>query len=56
MPIKNFRPTTDVIRIAERVSATDRHVNPNEVTMITLMRLITMTAPESKAGSGEREN
>jgi hypothetical protein len=41
MPIQNIRPTSDVIRIAERVPAPDRHVNPNEVKMITLMRLIT---------------
>jgi hypothetical protein len=56
MPIQNFRPTSDVIRIAERVPVADPQVNPNEVKMITLMRLITMTAPESKAVSGEREN
>jgi hypothetical protein len=54
MPIQNIRP--NVIRIAGRVLAADRHVNPNEVKMITLMRLNMMTAPESKAASGEREN
>jgi hypothetical protein len=48
MPIQNIRPTSDVIRIAERVPAADRHLNPNEVKAITLIRLITMTAPEAE--------
>jgi hypothetical protein len=40
--------TSDVIRIAERVLASGRYLIPNEVKATTLIRLITMTAPERK--------
>jgi hypothetical protein len=45
-----------VIRIAEQVPVADRHVNPNETKAVTLIRLITVTAPEPKVvDGGKRE-
>ena len=40
--------TFDAVRIAELVAAADRHVDPNEAQVISLIRLITMTSPEPK--------
>jgi hypothetical protein len=40
--------STHVIRIAERIAAADRYVDPNEVQVITLIRLITKTFPAPK--------
>jgi hypothetical protein len=55
MPIQNICPTSDVIRIAERVPAADRQVNPNEVKAIPLIARVMVTAPEPKVVNRERE-
>jgi tellurite resistance protein len=45
-PVPSLSLTSEVIRIAEEVAAADDHVHPNEMQMITLIRLITMKLPE----------
>jgi len=47
-PVSSMSLTSDVTRIAERVAAADRHVHPDEAKVIRLIRLITMSFPESK--------
>jgi tellurite resistance protein TerB len=48
-PAAGLSLTYDVVGIAERVAAADRHVDPKEAHVIKLMRLITMTSPDSRA-------
>ena len=48
-PIAALSLTFDVVRIAEQVAAADRHIDPNEAQVISLIRLISMTTPELKA-------
>ena len=48
-PVAALSLTFDVVRIAEQVAAADRHIDPNEAQVISLIRLISMTAPELKA-------
>jgi tellurite resistance protein len=47
-PVAALSLNCDVIRIAERVAAADRHVDPNETAVIRLMRLIMMNSPGPK--------
>ena len=47
-PVAGLSLTTDVIRVAERVAAADGRVYPGEAHAITLIRLITLAAPEPK--------
>ena len=47
-PVAALSLSTHVIRIAERVAAADRYVDPNEAQVITLIRLITKTFPDPK--------
>jgi tellurite resistance protein len=50
-PIAALSLTFDVVRIAEQVAAADRHIDPNEAQVISLIRLISMTAPEVRAAN-----
>jgi tellurite resistance protein len=47
-PMAALSLTFDVVRIAELVAAADRHIDPNEARVISLIRLISMTSPELK--------
>ena len=47
-PVAALSLAFDVIRIAEQVAASDRHLDPNEAQVIRLLKLITMTSPEPK--------
>jgi tellurite resistance protein TerB len=47
-PVAALSLSFDVVRIAERVAAADCRVDPNEVEVIRLIRLITMTSPQPK--------
>jgi tellurite resistance protein TerB len=47
-PVAALSLTFDVVRIAELVTAADRHVDPNEAQVLRLIRLIVMTSPEPK--------
>ena len=47
-PVPSMSLTSDVTRIAERVAAADGHVHPDEAQVIRLIRLLTMSFPESK--------
>ncbi|MBV9530063.1 MAG: TerB family tellurite resistance protein, partial [Bradyrhizobium sp.] len=55
--IEAFRPVTrlslrsDIIRIAERVAAADGYLHPDEVQMITLIRLMMMAEPRTHTSS-----
>jgi tellurite resistance protein len=48
-PVAALSLTFDVVRIAEQVATADRHIDANEAQVISLIRLISMTAPELKA-------
>jgi tellurite resistance protein TerB len=50
-PVSALSLSSDVVRIAELVAAADRRVDPNEVHVIRLIRLITMTTPKPKAAA-----
>ena len=47
-PVAALLLSSEVIRIAERVAAADRHVASEEAQIIALIRLIMMTFPEPK--------
>jgi tellurite resistance protein len=55
--IAALRPTSilslsaDIIEIAERVAAADRHMHSYELQAIKLIRLITMSVPKSKVAT-----
>jgi tellurite resistance protein TerB len=44
-PVAVLSLTYDVVRIAELVAAADRHVDANEMQVVRLIQLITMTSP-----------
>jgi tellurite resistance protein TerB len=46
----------DVIRIAERVAAADRRVDPNEARLIRLMQLIMMNCPDPRTVGSSPES
>lgn len=47
-PVAALSLAFDVIRVAELVAAADQHVEPNELQVIKLIRLIAATSPEPK--------
>lgn len=47
-PVAALSLTFDVVRIAELVAAADRHVNSDEVQVVSLIRLIAAASPEPK--------
>jgi tellurite resistance protein TerB len=49
-PASALSLSADVIEIAERVAAADRHMHSHELQAIKLIRLITMSVPKSKRG------
>jgi tellurite resistance protein len=55
-PVAALSLGCDAIRIAERVAAADRHVDPNEAQLIALIRLIMMNCPEPKAVGSSPES
>src|SRR6516225_4838105 len=48
-PIAALSLTFDVVRIAELVAAADRHLDPNEAQVVSLIRLISKPAAQTKA-------
>ena len=48
-PVAALSLTFDVIRIAELVAAADRHLDPNEAQVVSLIRLISKPAAQTKA-------
>jgi tellurite resistance protein len=55
-PVLALSLASEVIRIAERVAAADKHVHPNEAQVIRLIRLITMSFPDPKAVEPSRKS
>jgi hypothetical protein len=47
-PVAALSLTGDVVRIADRVAAADRHIDSKEAHIMALIRLIMMTFPEPK--------
>jgi len=48
-PVAALSLTFDVVRIAELVAAADRHLDPNEAQVVSLIRLISKPAAQTKA-------
>jgi tellurite resistance protein TerB len=48
-PVAALSLTSDVVRITELVAAADRHLDPNEAQVISLIRLLTMSSSGPKA-------
>ena len=48
-PVAALSLTFDVIRIAALVAAADRHLDPNEAQVVSLIRLISKPAAQTKA-------
>jgi tellurite resistance protein TerB len=53
-PVSALSLSADVIEIAERVAAVDRHMHSYELQAIKLIRLITMSLPRSKVMTSSR--
>ena len=55
-PVAALSLTFDVIRIAELVAAADRHLDPNEAQVVSLIRLISKPAAQTKAIGSARSS
>ena len=53
-PVAALSLTFDVVRIAELVAAADRHLDPNEAQVVSLIRLISKPAAQTKATGSAR--
>ena len=55
-PVAALSLTFDVIRIAELVAAADRHLDPNEAQVVSLIGLISKPAAQTKAIGSARSS